>query len=332
MAPFESASTDDPDGVPDYFTPERLVSYAILGSARQTLNYRYFLVQNASRTIDEIQAGRLDRWSPVAEGERQNLVRALNAQIIQETVAIIEALAAVSMNPDDPPKDRAKQLLTYRTGEIYDFYRSIDEDVGHDRLASIFSYPDVDDLEIAEMDEPYYQAYMEGNLEAYHEFFLVTTKAWDVLKQARNKITHGFFIFMNEQQTLVTEHGESVELPDWADDYLATADWDDDDFEPHVLLMGDDPRSSYLSICSNAVTVTDHVLEGMMRKIQNEGEPVLPRFLFGHTDLPEEGPETEPTVGVSEITNNFRVVLETDFREEQEELFDAVDQFLETHS
>lgn len=108
MAPFESASTDDPDGVPNYFTPERLMSYAILDSARQTLNYRYFLVQNASRTIDEIQAGRLNRWSPVAEGERQNLVRALNAQIIQETVAIIEALAAVSMNPDDPPEDRAK--------------------------------------------------------------------------------------------------------------------------------------------------------------------------------------------------------------------------------
>lgn len=331
MPPFDSATTDDPDGLPDYYTPARLVPYAILGSARQALNYRYFLVRNAGRTINEIQAGRLDRWEPVAEGNRQNLVRTLNAQIVQETVAIIEALAAISMNPDDPPEERAKQLLTYRSYEIHNFYDDIDEDTDQDFFASVFSYPAVEDLDIAEADEPYYQAYMEGNLDAYHEFFLVAKQTWNVLKQARNKITHGFFIFMNEQQTLITEHEEPVELPDWSDDYLATADWEDDDFDQHVLLMGDEPRSAYQSICSNAVTVMDQVLEGLMRKMQNEGEPVLPRYLFGNNEVPDEEPETVPTVGVSEIQNNFRVVLETEFREEQKELFDAVDRFLETH-
>lgn len=332
MAPVDSPTTDDPDGLPDYYTQDRLVSYAILGSARQALNYRYFLVQNAGRTINEIQAGRLNRWEPVAEGSRKNLVRALNAQIIQETVAVIEALAAISMNPNDPPEDRAKQLLTYYTGNIYDFYDDIDENTEQEFFASVFSYPAVEDLDIAEADEPYYQAYMEGNLDAYHEFFLVAKQAWDVLKQARNKITHGFFIFMNKQQTLITEHEETVELPDWADEYLATADWENDDFDQHVLLMGDEPRSAYQSICTNAVMVMDQVLEGLMRKMQNEGEPVLPRYLFGNNELPDEEPETEPRVGVSEIHNNFRVVLETEFREEQEELFDAVDQFLETHA
>jgi len=104
------------------------VAYSILSSARQTLNYRYFLVQNASRSINEILAGRLDHWDPIIQGQRQNLVRALNAQIVQETVAIIEALAAISMNDDDPPEDRARQLLTYRTGEIHDFYDDIEED------------------------------------------------------------------------------------------------------------------------------------------------------------------------------------------------------------
>lgn len=332
MAPFNSASTDDPDGYPDYFTPDRFISYAILGSARQTLNYRYFLVQNASRTIDEIQAGRLDRWEPVAQGSRQNLVRALNAQIIQETVAIIEALAAVSLNSDEPPEDRAKKLLTYRNYEIHNFYNDIDEDTEQNFFASIFSYPDVEDLDIAETDEEWYQTYMDGNLEGYHEFFLIVKQTWDVLKQVRNKITHGFFIFMNEQQTLIAEHEEPVDLPDWADDYLATADWEDDDFEPHVLLMGDEPRSSYLSICTNAITVMDQVLEGMMLKMQNEGEPVFPQYLFGDNELPEGEPETEPRAGVNVITNNFHVVLESEFREEQEELFDAVDRFLENHA
>lgn len=332
MAPFDSASTGDSDGYPDYFTSDRFVSYAILDSARQTLNYRYFLVQNASRTIDELQAGRLDRWDPVRQGQRQNLVRALNAQIVQETVAIIEALAAVSMNPNEPPEDRAKQLLTYYTGEIYDFYDDISVDTDRDTFASIFAYPDIDDLDIVETDEPYYQAYMDGNLNAYHDFFLVAKKAWDILKQARNKITHGFFIFMNEQQTLISEHEEPVDLPNWFDDYLATADWEDDDFDQHVLLMGDAPRSSYLSICTNAVTVMDHVLEGLMRKIENEGEPVFPRYLFGETQFPVEDPETEPTTRVNAIHNNFQVVLETEFWKEQEELFDAVDQFLDTHT
>ena len=308
------------------------MSYAVLDSAQQTLDYRYFLVQNASRTIDESQAGRLDLWDPVQQGQRRNLVRALNAQIIQETVAIIEALAAASLIPDDPPENRAKKLLTYGTGEIYQFYRSIDEEVDHDQLASILSYPDVEDLNIAEADESWYQEYMNGNLEGYEEFFVVARKTWDVLKQARNKITHGFFIFMNEQQNLITDHGDSVDFPDWSDDYLATADWEDDDFEQHVLLMGGEPRATYLSICKNAVTVIDHILEGLMRKIQNEGEPVFPRYLFGDNQLPEGEPETEPRVGVSMIRNNFRVVLETEYQKEQEQLFDAVDRFLEVHA
>lgn len=331
MAPFDSASTDDPNGYPDYFTPDRFISYAILGSARQTLNYRYFLAQNASRTIDEIQSGRLDRWDPVAQGDPQNLVRALNAQIIQETVAIIEALAAISLDPDEPPEDRAKKLLTYRSYEIHDFYDDIDEDTELDFFASVFSYPDVEDLDIAESDEEWYQEYMAGNLEGFHEFFLFAKQAWDVLKQARNKITHGFFIFMNQQQTLITDHGDPVDLPEWADDYLATADWEDDDFDPHVLLMGDRPRSHYLSICTNAIMVMDQVLEGLMRKMQNEGEPVFPRYLFGDNELPEGEPETEPMTGVNVIRNNFRVVLENEFRAEQEQLFDAVEDFTERH-
>lgn len=192
----------------------------------------------------------------------------------------------------------------------------IDGDVGHDHLASIFSYPDVEDLDIAETDEEWYQVYMDGNLEGYREFFLVAKQAWDVLKQARNKITHGFFIFMNEQQTLVTEHGEPVQLPDWTDDYLATADWERDDFEPHVLLMGDEPRSRYLSICTNAITVMDQVLEGLMLKMQNEGEAVFPRYLFGDNELPEGEPETEPRTGVNVISNSFRLLLENEFRAE----------------
>jgi hypothetical protein len=137
---------------------------------------------------------------------------------------------------------------------------------------------------------------------------------------------------MNEHQTLITKHEEPLDLPDWADDYLATADWEDDDFEPQVLLMGDEPRSSYLSICTNAITVMDQVLEGMMLKMQNEGEPVFPRYLFGGNKLPEGEPETEPRTGVNVITNNFCVVLESDFQAEQEELFDTVDRFLDTHS
>ena len=177
MAPFDSASTDDPDGYPDYFTPDRFISYAILGSARQTLNYRYFLARNASRTIDEIQARRLDRWEPVAQGDPQNLVRALNAQIIQETVAIIEALAAISLNPDEPSEDRAKNLLTYRNREIHNFYDDVDKNTERNFFASIFSYPDVEDLDIAESDEGWYQAYMDINLEGYREFFLVAKQA-----------------------------------------------------------------------------------------------------------------------------------------------------------
>ena len=68
-----------------------------------------------------------------------------------------------------------------------------------------------------------------------------------------------------------------------------------------------------------------------MRKMQNEGEPVFPRYLFGDNGPPEGEQETEPRTGVNVINNSFRVVLESEFREEQEELFDAVEDFTERH-
>lgn len=331
MAPLDPHNSDNLDDHPDYFTPDRIVSHSILSSAQQVLNYRSFLIRNAARTINEIRTGSIDFDEPITPVQGQNIIRALNAEIIQETVSIIEALAAVSMNPDDPPEDRAKQLLTYRNREIHDFFDTIDDSTDLDRFASIFSYPDFEDLDIAEADEPYYRAHMRGNLEAYRDFYLVAKEAWDVLRTARNKITHGFFILMNDDQVLIDEHADIVDLPDWCDDYLATARWDDDDFEPHVLLMGDRPRETYLTISRNAAIVQNHLLHGLKRQIENQGEPVYPEFVYGEDLRPEDEPETRPTSDIVTVDASYEVVLNDEFREQQEQLFDDVEELTEQH-
>lgn len=297
------------------------------------LNYRSFLARNANRTIEEIRLGEVDFEDPVTPMEQQNLIRALNAQIIGEAFSLVEALAAVSMNPEDSPEQRAKQILTFRNHQIREFYESFDENTDLDWFADVFSYPDIDDLDIAAEDEPYYRAYMEGNLEAYREFFLIAKDVWNLLKDSRNKITHGFFLLFNEDQQLITEYEEPVEFPDSYTDYLATADWDSDEEkpQPQVLLMGEMPRNTYMTIIRNAAVVQNHVQLGLQRMIENQGEPVFPEIIFGVDQCPAEEPSTRPEANIIEVNSSYNVVLNTEFKERQQDLFEAVHEMSERH-
>ncbi|WP_135363566.1 hypothetical protein [Halosimplex halophilum] len=326
-----TVDTNSTDGtVPEYFTEDVLKSYTILASAQQMLQYRSFLARNANNTIKKIHQGGIDfQDSPNIQQER-NIIRALHAEMVSETISILEGLAAVSMNPEDPPEERARNLLTYKTYQVGDFYDSIGQESDLSDFKDIMSYPSVSELDIDTNDEEYYRKIMDGNADAYRDFFDICSDTWDILKDCRNKITHGFFLLLHDEERLATRTGGERVFPKGCNDYLATVDWDKDsnDFDPSALLIGEQPREAYLTVARNAAMVQNDVIVGLMNSIRNQGDPVFPERLFGGDHRPNQKPSTEPSYELANIQAEIDQEFEESFIQRQEEFLESVEELV----
>ncbi|HET7323573.1 MAG TPA: hypothetical protein VFJ06_04510 [Halococcus sp.] len=282
MPPSDDSLTEEE--VNEYFTDERQKAWAILASMKRSLSYRSFLIRHTNNTYNEIKAGEIDFEDDPGVLQERNILRTLSVNIISETYNILEGLAAISMNPESAPEERAYQLLTYRGPEIHDFYGSYDEDTDLEYFQSIMAYPSIGDLNIDSSDEAYYKEVMEGSAAAYKDFYLVAKEARDLIQKSRHKFTHGFLLALID---IARRRGGGQTYPPGCDDMLMTYIQDDDETVVTGLLTGERPHEAYLSVARNAAAVQQDVIYQLMKQMRNLGEPVYPEIMFGGDHTPQ---------------------------------------------
>lgn len=327
MSPSDNTLTQEE--VDDYFTDERQEAWGILASVKKSLSYRSFLVRHANNTYNEIKEGEIDFEDDPGILQERNILRTLSAHIISETYNILEGLAAISMNPECPPEERAYQLLTYRNHEIRDFYNSYDEDTGLQYFQSIMAYPSVDKLDIDSSDIAYYQEVMDGSAAAYKDFYLVATEARDLIQKSRHKFTHGFLLVLSDT---TRRRGRGRTYPPGCDDMLMTYIQADDEIAVKGLLTGEKPHDAYLTVARNAAAVQHDVIYQLMEQMRNLGEPVFPKVMFGGDHTPDREPNSELSYSLVDI--NMEISTEMDNEEVMEpqlELFENVAELTEQY-
>jgi len=327
MQPSDEPLTEE--AVHDYFTEERQEAWAILGSVKRTLSYRSFLVRHANNTYNEIKAGELDFEDDPNILQERNILRTLSAHIISETYNILEGLAAVSMNPGDPPEDRAYQLLTYGTHEVHDFYDSFDEETDLEYFQSILAYPSTDELGVDPSDEGYYQEVMDGSAAAYKDFYLVAKEARDLIQKSRHKFTHGFLLALIDR---VRKQGGGRTYPEGCDDMLMTYIMDEDEAAVKGLLTGERPHEAHLTVARNAAAVQHDVIFQLMEQMRNLGEPVFPEVMFGGDHTPNREPGTFPSYSMVDMTTEITTEIDdNEVIRSQIEFFENVNELTERY-
>lgn len=327
MSPSDGSRTEE--DVKAYFTEERQEAWAILASVKKTLSYRSFLVRHANNTYNEIKAGEIDFQDDPGILQERNILRTLSAHIVSETYNILEALAAISMNPEAPPEERAYQLLTYRSKHIHAFYDSFDEDTDLEYFHSIMKYPSVDDLGVDPSDEAYYQEVMDGSAAAYKDFYLVAQEARELIQKSRHKFTHGFLLALLD---IAKRRGGGRTYPEGCDDMVMTYILEDNEVAVKGLLTGEDPHEAYLTVARKAAAVQHDVIFQLMEQMRNLGEPVFPEVMFGGDHSPEREPRTSPSYSMVEM--NMEITAEIDDAEVMEpqlEFFEHVDNLIEQY-
>lgn len=310
----------------NYLTDGRKAMYVLLSSSRNILQYRSFLARQANENYRNIKAGDVDFQDAPNIAQERNLLRALSSQIISETISILEGIAAVSMSPHRPPEDRAESLVNYNTGEIYNFYNEINNR-SLDYFKTVLCYPDVSDLGVDSKEEQAFEDWFDENATVVQEFFSVAADIWDQLKPPRNKITHGFNLYLYEymQPTAAMES----QFPDGADDLLVTLDWDGDNNElgGSAAFIGPGVNQTYVDIARQAVFFQNDIIYGLQSMIRNVGDPVCPEVGYGSA--------TEPDVGIEyklpELEGEFRGEFDPEYLKEKAELFDRIDQLEKDH-
>lgn len=314
----------------EYFTDERQEAWIILASVKKTLSYRSFLVRHANNTYNDIKAGEIDFEDNPDILQERNLLRTLSALIISETYNILEGLAAISMNPEDPPEDRAYQLLTYHSGDIHTFYDSYDVDTDLNYFQSIMAYPGTDELGVDPSDEAYYQEVMDGSAAAYKDFYLVAKEARDLLQKSRHKFTHGFLLALLDR---ARRQGGGRTYPQGCDDMLMTYIVDDDEVAVKGLLTGEVPHEAYVTVARNAAAVQHNVIFQLMEQMRNLGDPVFPEVMFGGDHTPDREPGTSPSYSLVDMTTEITAEMDNDeIIESQLEFFENVDELTEQYS
>ena len=307
MPPSDSPLTEEK--VNEYFTEERQQAWAILASVKRTLSYQSFLVRHANNTYNEIKGGDVDFEDDPDILQERNILRTLSAQIISETYNILEGQAAISMNPESPPEERAYQLLTYHSGDIHDFYDSYDENTDLDYFQSIMAYPSTDKLGVDPSDEAYYQEVMEGSAAAYKEFYLVAKESRDLIQKSRHKFTHGFLLALLDR---ARRRGGGKTYPEGCDDMLMTYIEDNDEIAVKGLLTGERPHDAYLTVARNAAAVQHDVIFQLMEQMRNLGEAVFPEVMFGGDHTPDRKPGTSPSYSMVDVSTEITTKMDDD--------------------
>lgn len=307
----------------------------IFGSAKKTLPYRSFLARMACHNYKQIKSGgETEGFLPDLDiTEERNILRILSGQIMTETANILESLGAISLNPGSPPEERALHYVNYRTGEVHEFYESFDESTNLDFFKSIFKYPAISDLDTEKEEERrFIEDVMETNAKVYKEFFLAAKDAWDLVKPSRDKMTHGFLLQFFQR---TKPKGGKRTYPEGCDDYLNTLEWNDDqdNLDLRVRLIGPRANVSYLNLARNAVNIQNDIFLQLERMIRNRGEPVMPNYVVGQDELPEEKMEAIPDFPeLMTVETNVDVSVEETALVPQMEFFESVDELKELYS
>lgn len=306
------------------------MALCLLGAVYKTLSYRSFLARHANHTIEQIQQGEFETRDELGVVQERNLIRVLTTNIISETVGILEMLAALSMNADDPPEDRAMNIMTYRNWEISEFYDDISEETDIVRFKKMFSYPKVSDMKVTQEDEAYYESVLSSNAESYKEFYLAAKDTWNLLKPVRNKATHGFPLLMYDSVRPTASVMGS--LPEGSDDILVVFN-NSRDGGVHFdgLIIGNRPRESYLTIARNAAMIQGDLITGLTEGLRNRGTPVFPNKVFGKSDIINDSPETGPSYKLYDVIGEIKTEgLDLEI-EKQSEYFEKVQELTEKH-
>lgn len=327
MSPSDEPLTDE--DVDEYFTERRQEAWAILASVKKALGYRSFLVRHANNTYNDIKAGEVDFQDDPGILQERNILRTLSAHIVSETYNILEGLAAISMNHEAPPEERAYQLLTYSTRDIHNFYDSYDEDTDLEYFQSILAYPSVDDLGVDPSDEAYFQEVMDGSAAAYKDFYLVAQEARDLIQKSRHKFTHGFLLALLDR---ARRPRSGRTYPEGCDDLLTTYIWEDDEVAAKGLLTGEVPHEAYLTVARNAAAVQHDVIFQLMEQMRNLGEPVFPEVMFGGDHTPDREPGTSPSYSLVDVRTTITAEMDTEeVMEPQLEFFTNVGELTEKY-
>lgn len=328
MSPSDDSLTEEE--VNDYFTEERKEAWGILASMKRSLSYRSFLARHANNSYNEINAGEMNFEDYPNILQERNILRTLSAHIISETYAILEGLAAISMNPDIAPRKRAIQLLTYSSHEIHEFYNSYDEDTDLNYFRRIMSYPGIRDLDIDPVDEEYYQKVMDGSARAYKDFYLVAKQARELIQESRHKFTHGFLLAMIDR---TRRRGGGRIYPPGCDDILLTYTMgDNDEVTVKGLLTGKRPHDSYLTVARNAAAIQHDVIHQLMAQMRNFGDPVFPGIMFGGDHTPDREPQSGLSYSLADVNMEISVeVNDEDILGPQMGFFENVEELTERY-
>jgi len=316
--------------VPDYYTGKRVVSLYLLGTMYKTLSYRSFLARHAQHTITEIQNGNFETDDQLGVLQERNLIRVLTTNIVTETIGILEMLAALSIDANGAPEDRAMNIMTYRSWQADEFYSDLNHETELEEFKNIFSYPNVSDLDVSPDDMPYYESVLDSNAESYKDFYLVAKSTWDLLKPVRNKATHGFPLLMYDNVRPTAPTLQS--LPEGSDDILISFN---NSSNTNVyfdgLVIGDEPRDAYLTVARNSVMIQGDLITGLSERLRNRGNAVFPSTVFGKVEILDHEPETAPSYKLDNIEESIRTEGMAEEIDKQSEYLDLVVALSEKH-
>ena len=300
--------------------------YVLLSSYRNLLQYRSFLARQMMENYRDIKAGDVNFQDDLEITEERNLLRAISSNIISETISILEGIAAISMSPQRAPEERAQNLIDYNMGEIYNFYDEIDNR-SLDYFKKVLCYPNVSDLGLDAEHESDFEDWFDKNAEVLQEFLVLASDFWNQFKSSRNKITHGFHLYLYEYMQPTS--AMKSQFPDGADDLLVTLDWDSDNNEltRDAVFIGPGVNETYIKIARQAVLFQNDIIHSLEKMMRNLGDPVCPNNGYGGATEPE----ISITTTIADFDGKFSMEIPPDYLKEKAELFDNVKQLEQHH-
>ncbi|AGB38053.1 hypothetical protein [Natronococcus occultus] len=279
--------------LPDYWNDERIEAYAILELVERSLDFRMTKFRVADQMYKKSEKPYDD---PSSNGvEVRNQLLALSTQMFNETISILEGLAAVSKSPTDPPEERAKRYYKYSNREVHEYYESIGDSFSKEEVKKTLNFPSVSNMNIHADDRNYYRRAIDYESEKYFEFYKLARDTWDVLKQPRDNITHGFRLQLENRPRPAKMERE--QLPEGIDDFLITID---KKLEPTEIPIGERAHEAYFTIAGNAVEMQKTIINALKLQMQNCGDPLFPGFRFA-PDNPSLGKRKSSPIHENEL-------------------------------